>query len=119
MDTSKISQEISKALIHIWDEMENSEELYKCTEDGVEFNFIKCMEKRVICLGSSIMASVQCSDSRLTKVILLDAFVKALVSIQENAKDSKVLADRRNMAIHNAGISTLQDIALQLKEELQ
>lgn len=119
MDTKKISQEISKALIHIWDEMENSEELYKCTENGVEFNFLKCMEKRVICLGSSIMASIESSDSRLTKIILLDAFVQALVQIHQNAKDSKALADKENMAIHNAGISTLKDIALHLKEELQ
>jgi hypothetical protein len=118
MDTDKIAQEISEELVRIWNEFEKNEHFYNCTEDGVFFDFMKCTERRVATLGSSVMYSFETAQNKLFKAVLLDGFSRALLSIHYTAKELKSTMEDEQIAIHFAGIRTLREIALQLSESL-
>lgn len=118
MSADKISQDLSNELIRIWNNFESDEDLYECTESGVEFNFMKCMEKRVVCLGTSIMVSFDSAEENYKKAIILNAFTIALREINDDAKSSPWFAYRENRNIHNAGLVTLTKIAENLLEQL-
>jgi hypothetical protein len=118
MDTDKIAQEISEELVRIWNEFEKNEHFYNCTEDSVVFDFMKCTERRVATLGSSVMYSFETAQNKLFKAVLLDGFSRALLSIHYTAKELKSTMEDEQIAIHCAGIRTLREIALQLSESL-
>jgi hypothetical protein len=118
MDTNKIAEEISDELVRIWNEFETKEEFYNCTEDGVVFDLMKCTERRVSCLGSSVLYSFKTAEKKLYKIVLLDAFSQALLRIHQTAKDSKAFVESENYNIHLAGISTLKDIATHLADAM-
>ena len=118
MDTDRIAKEISEELVRIWNEFENNEDFYDCTKDGVVFDFFKCTERRVATLGSSVMYSFKTAEKKIYKIVLLDAFARALLSIHDNAKELKSTMEDEHIAIHFAGIRTLREIALQLSESL-
>lgn len=118
MDTDKIAQEISEELVRIWNEFEKNEDFYNCTEDGVVFDFFKCTERRVATLGSSVMYSFNTAQKKIYKLVLLDAFSQALLSIHDNVTEIKSTMENEQIAIHIAGIRTLREIALQLSDSL-
>jgi hypothetical protein len=118
MDTDKISKEISHELVRIWNEFEKNEAFYNYTEDGVVFDYFKCTERRVATLGSSVLYSFKIAENKIHKVVLLDAFAQALLSIHDTATELQSTMQDQHIAIHFAGIRTLREIAMQLSDSL-
>jgi hypothetical protein len=64
------------------------------------------------------MYSFKTAEKKIYKLVLLDAFSQALLSIHDTAKDLKSTMEDEQIAIHVAGLRTLREIALQLSESL-
>lgn len=118
MNADTISQKLSEKLIVLWNAFETDEEFYQCTENGIDFNYLKCMERRVLTLGTSMLHSFESADEPQFKAILLKAFCQALNTINDDARKSDWFLYEENRRIHNAGIQTLTAVAEELLDRL-
>ena len=74
--------EVAKALENIWFEYESKEEFFTYDEEGVRFNYYKCCEKRVICMGSAFVSTFAIAPNEFHKKVLISAFAMAMKNIE-------------------------------------
>lgn len=74
--------EVAKALEKIWFEYESKEEFFTYDEEGVRFNYYKCCEKRVICMGSAFVSTFAIAPNEFHKKVLISAFAMAMKNIE-------------------------------------
>lgn len=75
-------EQVAESLEQIWFDYESKEDFFTYDEDGVKFNYLKCCERRVICMGGALLSTFSLAPTQFYKEILIRGFELAMKNIE-------------------------------------